>query len=153
MLQLVAENAALRLLLLTLLFALVVASAYFVGQAFNAREVTRRRLLEGATAHDGAPALGSLRNERIESSWLKIVNSIEQRGLSLVDTKDLALRQRLITAGFSAPYAPRVYTLLRLLLVVGLPVLVLVYFGASGSSPSMLKLYLSLVIAAAAGLY
>jgi tight adherence protein C len=124
-----------------------------MGQGFNARQVTRRRLLEGATVHDGAQALGSLRNERIESSWLKIVNSIEQRGLSLVDTRDFALRQRLITAGFSATYAPRVYTLLRLILVIGLPVLVLVYFGASGSSPSMLKLYLSLVIAAAMGLY
>ena len=37
--------------------------------------------------------------------------------------------------------------------MIGLPVLVLLYFAASGSSPSMLKLYLSLVIAAAIGLY
>jgi tight adherence protein C len=153
MLQLVAESTGLRLLLLVLLFGVVVATAYFIAQAVGARQVTRRRLLEGGPAGHATQALGSLRNERVESSWLKLVNSIEQRGVSLVDTRDAALRQRLIAAGFPATYAPRVYTLVRLALVVGLPVLVLVFFGMSGSSPSMLKLYLSLVIAAAMGLY
>src|SRR5438552_18056791 len=152
MLQLIAQSPGLRLLLLTLLFALVVATAYFIGQLVNAQQATRRRLLEGAPA-GSAPALGSLRNERVESSWLKLVNSIEQSGISLVDTKDAALRQKLIAAGLSATYAPRVYTLLRLFLVVGLPVLVLIFYGLSGSSPSMLKVYVSLVIAAAMGLY
>jgi tight adherence protein C len=94
-----------------------------------------------------------LRNERVESAWLKLVNSIEARGLSLVDTKDAALRQKLIAAGFSAPYAPRVYTLVRLTLVIGLPLLTLLFFWATGSSPSMVKLYFSLVVAAALGLY
>src|SRR5438270_13367776 len=153
MLELVAQSPGLRLLLLTLLFALVVATAYFVGQTVTARQLTRRRLLEAAPGAAAAPALGSLRNERVESSWLKIVNMIEQRGISLVDTKDATLRLRLIAAGFSAKYAPRVYTLLRLFLIVALPLLVLVFFAVSGSSPTMLKLYLSLVIAAAMGLY
>jgi tight adherence protein C len=153
MLQLVAQSTGLRLLLLVLLFALVVAAAYFVAQAIGARQTMRRRLMEGAPAAHGTPTLGSLRNERVESSWLKLVNTIEQRGISLVDTRDAALRQRLIAAGFSATYAPRLYTLLRLALVIGLPVLVLFFFGLSGSSPSLLKLYLSLVIAAAMGLY
>jgi tight adherence protein C len=91
--------------------------------------------------------------EQIESAWHKLVNSIEARGLSLVDTKDAALRQKLVAAGFSSSYAPRVYTLLRLVLVFGLPLLVLLFFWMSGSSPSMMKLYLALVIAAAMGLY
>ena len=155
MLDLVAQSPGLRLLLLTLLFAIVVATAYFVAQSITARQETRRRLLEGqgAATQEAMPALGSLRNERVQSTWLKLVNSIEKRGLSLVDTKDVTVRQSLIAAGFPASYAPRVYTLLRLALVIGLPVLVLMYFAASGSSPSMLKLYLSLVIAAAMGLY
>ena len=153
MLQLVAQSTGLRLLLLVLLFAFVVATAYFIAQAIGARQVTRRRLAEGVPAGHGTPTLGSLRNERVESSWLKLVNTIEQRGISLVDTRDVALRQKLIAAGFSATYAPRVYTLLRLALVIGLPVLVLIFFGLSGSSPSLLKLYISLVIAAAMGLY
>lgn len=153
MLQLVVQSPWLRLLLLVLLFAVVVVPVYFIGQAFTARQATRGRLLEGASAGQGATTLGSLRNERVESTWLKLVNSIEQTGISLVDTKDQALRQRLIAAGFTASYAPRVYTMLRLVLVIGLPVMVLVMFGLSASSPSMLKLYVTLVIAALLGLY
>jgi len=153
MLDLVAQSPGLRLALLTLLFALVAATAYFIAQAFGARQETRRRLLEGASTGHVTQALSSLRNERVESSWLKLVNSIEKRGISLVDSKDAALRQRLIGAGFSAPYAPRVYTLLRLALVIGLPILVLLLFAMGGDSPSMFKLYMSLVIAAAMGLY
>ena len=152
MLDLVAQSPGLRLALLLLLFALVAASAYFIAQGVGARQATRTRLLEGASAGP-TQALSSLRNERIESSWLKLVNSIEKRGISLVDTKDAALRQRLISAGFSATYAPRVYTLLRLSLVIALPILVLLLFAMGGDSPSMFKLYLSLMIAAAMGLY
>jgi tight adherence protein C len=153
MLQLVVQSPWLRLLLLVLLFAVVVVPVYFIGQALTAREATRQRLLEGASTGQGMTTLGSLRNERVESTWLKLVNSIEQTGISLVDTKDQALRQRLIAAGFTASYAPRVYTMLRLVLVIGLPVLVLIMFGLSDSSPSMLKLYVTLVIAALLGLY
>jgi tight adherence protein C len=153
MLELVAQSPGLRLALLLLLFAAVVVPVYFVSQTVTVRHATRRRLLEGASADQATTALASIRNERVESTWLKLVNSIEQTGINLVDTKDAALRQRLIAAGFTAPYAPRVYTMLRLALVIGLPVFVLILFGLSESSPSMLKLYLSLVIAAALGLY
>lgn len=153
MIELVAENSLLRLLLLLILFAVVAAAAYFVVQAISLRQVARRRLLEGATPGSGGQTLGSLRAERVESSWLKLVNSIERRGLSLVDTKDAALRQKLIAAGYSAPHAPRVYTLVRLVLVIALPVLALMFFWVGGSSPSMMKLYITLIIAAALGLY
>jgi tight adherence protein C len=154
MLELIAENNLLRLLLLGLLFAIVVAGAFFTAQFVSDREVTKRRLLEdGPRAGSGNKTMGSLRAERVESAWLKLVNSIEKSGLSLVDTKDEALRQRLAAAGFTASYAPRVYTLLRLTLVLGLPIMVFLMFWAGGSSPSVLKLYISLIIAAAAGLY
>ena len=153
MIELIAENSLLRMLLLLLLFAVVAAAAYFSSQAFGVRQLARRRLLEPATAMSGAPSLSSLRSDRIESAWLKLVDSIERKGLSLVDTKDAALRQKLIAAGYAAPYAPRVYTLIRLVLVIALPILVLTFFWVTGSSPSMIKLYFSLVIAAAMGLY
>jgi tight adherence protein C len=153
MLNLVAQSPWLRLLLLILLFAAVVVPVYLVGQTVSGRQTTRRRLLESASTRLGATNLPSIRNERVESTWLKLVNSIEQTGISLVDSKDMALRHRLIAAGFTAPHAPRVYTMLRLALVIGLPVLVLSIYGLSGSSPSMLKLYTSLVIAAVMGLY
>jgi tight adherence protein C len=135
------------------LFAVVAVAAYFIAQAIGARQFTRRRLVEAAAPGARSQALGSLRAERIESAWLKLVNGIESRGLSLVDTKDAALRQKLIAAGYPAPYAPRLYTLIRLIMVIGLPVLVLALFWLTGSSPSLFKLYVSLVIAAAMGLY
>jgi len=154
MLQLISDNIYLRLLLLLLLFALVAVTVFFAAQVMGQRQVTRRRLLEeGPRVTGGTPTMGSLRTDRVESTWLKLVNSIENAGLSLVDSKDDALRRKLISAGFTAPYAPRVYTLLRLVLVIGLPVTVFLFFWASASSPSVMKLYISLVIAAAAGLY
>lgn len=153
MLDLVAENPVLRVLLLVLLFAIVAVVVYFTASALAVRQVARQRLFETAPSAPGAPTLGSLRAERVESAWLKLVNSIEQRGLSLVDTKDASLRRKLIAAGFSAPHAPRVYTLLRLVLVIGLPLLALFAFWITASSPSMMKLYFTLVIAAALGLY
>lgn len=153
MIDLVAQSPALRMLLLVLLFALVAATAYFVSQAISARQLVRQRLLEGATSGGGPQAMRSLRTDRVESAWLKLVNTIEQRGISLVDTKDATIRQRLTAAGFTAPYAPRVYALIRLIAVIGLPLLILLFYALTGSSPSMMKLYFSLVIAAMLGLY
>lgn len=154
MIELLAENVIVRLVLLLLLFAVVAGSSYFAAQAIAARGSARHRLLqEPAGTSPGAAAMGSLRVERVESTWLKLVNAIEKRGLSLVDTNDQALRQKLIAAGFTAIYAPRIYTLLRLVLVVALPGLLLGFYWLTGSSPSLIRLYITLTIAAAVGLY
>lgn len=154
MLDLVAQSPGLRIAMLVLLFAFVMAAAYFTAVAIGSRQAQRRRLVEAGPSGSGhSVAAASLRNERVESTWLKLVNTIERRGISLVDTKDASLRQRLIAAGFTAPYAPRVYTLIRLALVIGLPLLMLLLLAISGSSPSMFRLYMTLMIAAALGLY
>jgi tight adherence protein C len=152
MLEIVAENPALRLLLLVLLFASVAAAVYFMTQAFAERQLAKRRL-GSATTMPRTSAAGTLRLERIESTWLKLVNTIEERGISLVDTKDAVLRQKLIAAGYTAPYAPRLYTLIRLVMVIGLPVFVAMVYWIGGSSPSLMKLWISLMVAAALGLY
>ena len=154
MLELIAENGTLRTLLLLLLFIGVAVASYMSTRAVGTRQLTRRRLLEaGATGGGGTATLASLRTDRVQSSWLKLVNAIEKRGLSLVDTKDKAVRQRLIAAGFTTPHAPRVYTLIRLILVIGLPVLVLILYWVGGSSPGVIKLYASLIFASVIGLY
>jgi tight adherence protein C len=153
MLELLATNQLLRTLLLSLLFAMVAAAAYLTAQGISVRHATRRRLVEATPRGGAAVTMGSLRSERIESSWLKLVNSIEHRGLSLVDTRDASLRRKLVAAGYTAGYAPRVYTLVRLVLVIGLPCLVLLFLWLTNSSPGLLKLYFSLMIAAVLGLY
>ena len=153
MLELFYANPLLRGLLLSVLFAIVAAIAFFAVQSRAARQITRRRLHEAVSQRPGQELRSSLRTQSVESTWLKLVNSIESKGLSLVDTKDASVRRQLVAAGFDAPYAPRVYTLLRLSLVIGLPILVATFFWATGSSPSVLRLYFTLVIAAAVGLY
>jgi tight adherence protein C len=154
MLDLIAQNTVVRLIFLGFLFAVVVAGAFYVAQMIAARQLTRSRLLDqGPSGETGHQTIGSLRMERVESAWLNLVNSVEKAGLSLVDSKDEALRHKLAAAGFNAPYAPRVYTLIRLVLVIGLPILVFLLMWWAGSTPSLIKLYFALIIAAALGLY
>jgi tight adherence protein C len=150
---LLADNPLMRALLLAALFITVVATAYFVAGAIGARQSTKRRLAEAGPQPSGEVRTGSLRSQEAESAWLKLVNAVEKRGLSLVDTKDESLRRKLVAAGYTAPHAPRVYTLVRLGLVIGLPVAVIGLTMMGGSSPGILKLYFMLVISAALGLY
>ncbi|MGH6729241.1 MAG: hypothetical protein ACREBK_03735, partial [Sphingomicrobium sp.] len=110
MIELLSANPILRALLLAALFAIVAATAYFSVQSVIARQLTRRRLQEAHPQGHGQELRSSLRTQTVESTWLKLVNSIESKGLSLVDTKDISVRRQLVAAGFAAPYAPRVYT-------------------------------------------
>ena len=152
--ELIAANPALKFALLTALFVLVAGFAYAGAGYLDARRSTRKRLLSGGSATEESALLAtSLRSENASTAWLTLVNNIEKAGLSLADTKDEALRRRLAAAGFTASYAPRVYTLVRLALVIGLPVLALILFWIGGSSPGLFKLYLTLMISAAVGLY
>lgn len=153
MLELLLENTALRMALLALLFAAVAGGSYLVAQTFAVRSLARHRLGQDLPGAADTSITGSLRSDRAENAWLKLVNAIEKAGLSLVDTKDDALRQKLIAAGYKGTYAPRLYTLIRLVLVFALPMLVLLAYWSGGSTPSTTKLYFSLVVAAALGLY
>lgn len=154
MLQLITDNAAIRLALLVVLFLVAAAGAYAAINAVELRQVARRRLA-GAEPNDAADPQpgGSLRSQSVESRWLRLVNAIEKSGLPLTDTKDDKLRQKLAAAGFQAPHAPRVFTLVRLLLVIGLPLLMLALIWLTGGQPGLLSLYLILVCAATVGLY
>jgi tight adherence protein C len=153
MVETLATNGPLRILTLLLLFGAVALVSYFVAYRTALRTDMRRRLLDPAVVGFPQQTIGSLRSERVESAWLKLVNTIEKRGLSLVDTNDASLRQKLIAAGYMRPFAPRVYTLVRLVLVIALPTLVLLLLWATGSSPGLFKLYFLLVLAAVLGLY
>ena len=153
MIELLSDNPLLRYLLLVSLFAVVSVAAYFTSLALGARQMARQRLADGRPSGDQGEVMSSLRSDRVQSAWLKLVDSIEKAGLSLVDTKDASVRQKLIAAGYTAAYAPRVFTLVRLVLVIALPALVLVYFWFTGSTPGVMKLYITVVIAAAMGLF
>ena len=154
MTELIAQNSLLKLLLLAGLFAVVVASSYIAAFAFTSRQQARGRLVEGAVSDAKSnDEAGSLRSRDTAGAWVKLVNAVEKSGLPLIDSKDDQLRVRLIAAGYKDPTAPRIYTLIRLMLVVGLPLLALLLLKLSGSSPGIMRLYFTLMIAAVIGLY
>lgn len=153
MIEVLSDNPLLKYLFLVALFALVAAAAYFTSLTVSARQIARRRLAEGMPVGDEDEIIGSLRSDKVESAWLKLVERIEKTGLSLADTKDKAVRERLMAAGYTASYAPRVYTLIRLVLVFLFPALFLAYFWLVRGTPSAMALYFIVVIAAALGLY
>src|ERR1700752_4176243 len=117
MAQLFSDYPLLRLGILLGLFALVAAGAYFLTGAVASRQMSRRRLVDGDIS-DHHVVGASLRTQENENAWLKLVNGIEKAGLSLVDTRDDSVRKKLVAAGYTAPFAPRLYTLIRLLLVI-----------------------------------
>jgi tight adherence protein C len=153
MAELIASNGLLKAAILLALFVLVAGATYVMARTVEARQLTRRRLLADPGIDEGGVLASSLRAEPTNNAWAKLVDRIEQAGLSLVDTKDEALRRKLAAAGFSGSYAPRAYTLLRLVLVIGLPVFVMLLVWLSGSVPSLMKLWFMLLISAAVGLY
>ena len=154
MFELIADNPIVRGAMLLGLFLIVVFAVYFATKSVAVGQLTRRRLADALPGSDGeAIAGGSLRSQHTESAWLRLVASIESSGLSLVDTKDENLRRRLATAGYTAPFAPRVYTLVRLICVIGLPLLALAVLWGGGKNPGLFQLYLVLSAAALLGLY
>jgi len=109
-----------RLFVLLLVFIAVAISAAGVITYVTSWRAVRRRVHE-QLAPAAASAAGSLRSAQADTAWVKLVNFIEKRGLSLEDTKGDKLRKRMIAAGFTHPAAPRLFTLIRLLLTIGLP--------------------------------
>ena len=154
MIQTILENTAARITLLAILFIAVAFLTYALVLFIEERSAARRRLVgELPSGNETGMTPGSLRAQASEGAWMKLVNAIEKTGVSLIDTKDEALRTRLIAAGYPSPGAPRAYTLLRLSLVIGLPILLLGWLWLTGSRPSVTKLYFYAIGAAVFGLY
>ncbi len=141
-----------RTLILAIVFVVVMAAALAVAGAITTRLALRRRLREELRP---AAAVGAeqLRRDDSQGAWVRLINVIEKRGVSLVDTNDERLRTRLIAAGYESPIAPRAFTMIRLAMTFGIPSAYLLYCYSSGSFPSTIKLYLIASALAVAGLY
>ena len=148
-------NDAARVALLILLFVAVGVVTYGLVAALTDREQVRERLANNRTPDLGEDVLAGagLRTHDARGAWVALVKAIETAGIPLVDTKDATLRSRLLAAGYRQEHAPRVYSLVRLIMVIGLPVSTLIFLWTSGSTPSTLKLYFILMVAALLGLY
>ncbi len=144
----------LRPLLLVLLFVAIVAIVYGVTEAVARTSRVRSRLDSvsdaGSTVQGGGQ---SLRNERNNSEWKKLVDRIEKLGISLADTKNDSLRKRLIAAGYPSPEAPKIFTFVRLVLTLALPAVLVLMSLNKPEPPSPLKLYFMAMGVAVMGLY
>ncbi|MBC2666289.1 type II secretion system F family protein [Novosphingobium flavum] len=151
MVEVIASTPLARALILLLLFALIVGGSLVVFAAANRRSLVRGELRSIGAATD----LGSgesLRARRIDA-WTRVANQIERMGLNLKDTKNDLLRQKLLAAGYDSPGAPRIYTLIRLVLVITLPCLFVFLSIGTGKPISFMKLYVVGSILALLGLY
>ena len=132
----VLANDAVRIALLLLLFVAIVAIVYAVGSFVGERQAIQDRLSGNATSTvDPAAPIGGLRVHDARGAWVALVTAIEKAGIPLVDTKDSTIRSKLVAAGYKQDYAPRVYSLVRLTLVIGLPLGILHGRRRSGWPP------------------
>ncbi|MFM5885208.1 MAG: type II secretion system F family protein [Novosphingobium sp.] len=152
MLDLIASTPAIRISVLLALFALVVLGIWSLASLATKRMTVRGELREiyGSGTHTATSESLTARND---SAWIRLVDRIEKAGLDLSDSKGDALRERLRAAGYTSPAAPRLYTLLRLVLVIALPTLLVVFSLWSGSELSYVRLYIFGSIFAAFGLF
>ena len=143
-----------RMAFLTIIFLVVVMAVVLVNGLVTNRAAVRRRLdnitqTGEAALHQG----GSLRTQKSSSAWVKLVDQIEKRGISLVDTNQDSLRAKMIAAGYTSKEAPRIFTLVRLVMTLLFPAVLLVSTLLSKEPPSLMKLYIFGAALACMGLY
>ncbi|WBY07498.1 type II secretion system F family protein [Sphingomonas sp. 7/4-4] len=147
-----ALNQFPRFVILGGLFAVVVLLVIGVSTVATSRAAIRRRLAETATAR-GPGAAASLRGPSGPDAWSSLVDAIEKRGISLLDTNNAGLVAKLAAAGYTSPQAPRVFTLIRVGTTLCLPLLLVAATLINGAPPSLFKLYMFGSLLAVLGLY
>jgi tight adherence protein C len=142
-----------RFALLALVFVIVMAIVILMSNAYARRAATRSRLDEVRGQQSRLTASASLRGDTMAKGWHKLTAIIEKSGISLVDTQGDSLRARLVAAGYNSPLAPKVFTAIRLGMLVVLPTIFVSVVFLGGTEVSPFKLYLFGVALAIFGLY
>ncbi|WP_409646973.1 type II secretion system F family protein [Sphingorhabdus sp.] len=142
-----------RLALLALIFIIVMAMVMLMSNALARRAATRARLNEVRGERLRLTDSASLRGDTMAKGWHKLTEIIEKSGISLVDTQGETLRARLIAAGYNSPLAPKLFTAIRLGMLVLLPAILVGLIFLGGTEISPFKLYLFGVGLAVFGLY
>ena len=153
MLEGLTLTGPLRLALLALVFIIVVAMVILMTNALARRAATRTRLDEVRGKQARLTDTASLRGDNMAKGWYRLTEIIEKTGISLVDTQGEILRARLIAAGYNSPLAPKVFTAIRLGMLVLLPAILVGLIFLGGTEVSPFKIYLFGVGLAIFGLY
>jgi tight adherence protein C len=144
MITLLSNNPMLRWMILAVVFGLVALMAAYAAAALLRRMATRSQLQQISASAPGAGASSGhhLRSREVEGAWARMAKAVESAGLNLADTNSERLTEKLRAAGFTSPSAPRIYTLVRLVMIFVVPVGYVMLAYSSGEPPSFLKLYL-----------
>jgi len=156
MTNLFTPEALIRTAMLLLIFLSVVGGVYLVLVLVNQRRVAQARLPEARGAPSnllGGEGSPGLRARDTRGAWVDLIQAVERSGIPLVDPKDPALRSRLVAAGYDSENAARTYSVVRLGMVMGLPLLLFALMWLLGMRPSVFRLYLVGAGAALLGLY
>lgn len=159
MTDIILNHPSLYWALLLLLFVAVALASYALAALIGERGALRSRFGAAAPTRlpdqtaGGTMVPGMLRADRTQGIWTSLIATIEKSGIPLVDTKDESLRARMIAAGYSSPLAPRAYSLIRLCLLVGLPLLLFLFLIVTHQRPGIVKLYMLAMFAALIGMY
>lgn len=153
MLELAAQTPAIRLPLLLAIFGLVVFAVFALMNAFGQRFTVRSQLESMGSGSIRKTPAQSLRSRETQGAWARLAASIEAAGLNLTDTKSDRLLEKMRAAGYNSPSAPRIYTLVRLVMVVVLPLGYVILSYMSAEPPTFLKMYLIGSLLAALGLF
>lgn len=152
MIEFATSNWILRALILLVIFGTVTLAAYFLSSATSRRLRVTRELAE-IGGESGAASSETLTRQRTEGAWARIVKRIENAGLDLSDTAESEIAKQLRAAGFMSSAAPRIYTLVRLMLIFVLPGIYLLFAWTQATPPSMFQIYLTCALLAVLGLY
>ncbi len=152
MIEFAAGNWVFRALILVAIFGLVAIGVFIATNATTRRARMNKELatISGETAGVSAE---SLRRQRTEGTWSKIVQRLEKAGLNLSDTDESEIAKQLRAAGYVSSAAPRIYTLVRLLMIFALPGLFLLIMSLRPEPPTLVRLYVTSAIFALLGLY
>jgi tight adherence protein C len=151
MTEFLATNPIARTAFLVLVFAfamLIVMQAVRAGS----RRATLKSNIRAIARSGGSSGRSQLQESR-DSGWAKLAEKIERTGLNLSDTRGDKLREKLVAAGYRSPAAPKIFTLVRLVLTLLLPIAYLIFATSGGQELSFVKLYLFGSMLALMGLY
>ncbi len=143
MLELIVTNELVRILILLALFALVALSSMAVLGSISQKMAVREEVRQlGRSTSVAAGASTGLRSRQIDGAWAKMAKAIESVGLNLADTNAERLSQRMREAGFESPMAPKIFTLVRLVMIFAVPLGYVVLAYSGGEPPTFTRLYL-----------
>lgn len=152
MLEFAASNVIVRALILIAVFGLV-AIAVFVISGAASRRMRVSRDLAAISGELAGVSSESLTRQKNEGAWSRLVKKIENSGLNLADTDETKLGKLLREAGYLSPSAPRIYTLVRLIMIFALPGAFIISSMFQAEMPSVTRLYMTSAFLALLGLY